>query len=412
MFAILVVLLTCITAYAESPGSGQAAKSSTGGSCVECHQSYIALVNSASDPTIASMAKSLQVSNKFIKSEHASKGCPSCHGGNEKDRSKEGAHKNMVSDPLSVDGGKSVCGECHSEIVDRHLTSLHYTNQGRKDVFFSRLSKDESTRKVAKECWNNRGCVDCHATCGTCHIVSSRLPWVSSGPKGLVSGHEFVRNDSNETQAKTCYNCHRSLAVGGFSSTDVHYKAGMNCVSCHNEKEMHGDGTHQKTMINSGVVTTECKKCHETLTGQWHSETHLNSTMCQACHSVPYWNCSDCHGWRRIVDKKEPAYKVTYMLKLGVDARVDNKLTVLKKAPVGEKMMSDDGVTLIKAEKLNTQSAWYPAAPHNVTRPKPNQEFCNRCHGPGTGLLKESDLQFPDYERKQIMAPRVPVTAP
>ena len=63
-------------------------------------------------------------------------------------------------------------------------------------------------------------------------------------------------------------------------------------------------------------------------------------------------------------------------------------------------------------ETFNTQSSWYAGFPHNVTKPAPDQALCDRCHGPGTALLKQSDLQFPDYEEELLVPSLVPVVAP
>ncbi|KAA0888365.1 hypothetical protein [Oryzomonas rubra] len=376
---------------------------------MECHTSLSALNASKASPAID--ASALVVSAKFLKSAHTAKGCPSCHGGNPLSRAKAGAHKKLVADPLAADGGRAVCGKCHTDIVMRHKSSLHYTTQGIKNAFFGRLSKDDSTCKMAKAAWRSKACVDCHASCGTCHVTKPRSPWVISGPKGLLSGHEFQRFEKKTDAEKTCYVCHAGSITdpeAGFQKYDVHNKAGMTCMSCHTEKEVHGDGVTRQTMINSGAVTTECKQCHEKITGRWHSQSHLDRATCQSCHSMPYRSCTECHGWQRIVDKASPPFRITYSIKLGVE---HGKLTTLVKAPVDPKMLADEGLPEIPANKLTTQSSWYAGVPHNVIRPKPNQELCDRCHGPGTALLKENDLQFPDHEKKHIMTPRPPVDA-
>ena len=52
---------------------------------------------------------------------------------------------------------------------------------------------------------------------------------------------------------------------------------------------------------------------------------------------------------------------------------------------------------------MNNHSTWYNGQPHSVILPEVTQEFCDRCHGEGTDLLTEDDLQFPDYEEQQIV---------
>lgn len=412
-FAVLFLILICCMLYVESSYSASktAAVASTGGSCVECHTSLAALTASKAPTTLD--ASALVVSEKFLKSGHNAKSCPSCHGGNPLSKSKTGAHQKLVKDPVASDGGRTACGQCHADIVARHTGSLHYTTQGIKNAFFGRLSKDKETCKMAKESWRSKACVDCHASCGSCHVAKPRDPWVITGPKGLLSGHEFQRFEKKSDTEKTCYICHAGSITdpeAGFQKYDVHNKVGMGCMSCHTEKEVHGNGVTYQTMINSGAVTTECRQCHEKVTGSWHSQTHLDRVTCQSCHSMPYRNCTECHGWQRINDKASAPFKITYAIKLGV---AHGKLTTLVKGPVDTKMLLDQGLPeILPANRLNVpQSSWYAGVPHNVIRPKPSQELCDRCHGPGTALLTERDLQFPDHEKKHLMAPRMPVDA-
>lgn len=409
-YIVFIIALVCITVCVRpSYSASKAMVGAAGGSCVECHTSLEAL--NASKASADINAAALVVSEKFVKSAHNAKGCQACHSGDPLSKSKAGAHKKLISDPVAADGGVNTCGKCHTDIVKRHKGSLHYTTQGIKNAYFGRLSKDKSTCKLAEKSWRSKACVDCHASCGTCHVSRPRDPWVTRGPKGLLSGHEFLKYEKRTDTENTCYVCHAGSITdpeAGFQKHDVHYKAGMGCMTCHNEKEVHGDGKTYQTMIHSGVVTATCAKCHEKLSGSWHSKSHLDRTTCQSCHSMPYRSCTECHGWQRIIDKASAPFKITYAIKLGGS---HGKLTTLVKAPVDPKMLADDKLPEIPASKLNTQSSWYAGAPHNVIKPKPDQDLCNRCHGPGTALLKESDLQFPDHEKKHVMAPRKPVDA-
>jgi len=416
---VLVILLSgCNTSLNHKGDTSSTTSSSTStvagptasASCTQCHTSITALNAAKASPALD--ASTLVVSTKFIMSAHAVNGCPSCHRGNPQSGSKAGAHENLVADPVA-DGGEAVCGRCHPDIVSRHKTSLHYTTNGLKQAFFSRLKQVDPTGKMANSAWRSKACVNCHASCGTCHITRPRDPWVTSGPKGLLSGHEILDFKKKADTEKTCYVCHAGSIAdpeAGFQKQDVHNKAGMDCMSCHNEKEVHGDGVERMTMIHSGAVTAECTNCHQKarLTGRVHSSTHLDRATCQSCHSMPYRNCTECHGWQRIIDQKSPPFKIVYAIKLGLS---HGKITTLVKGPVDSKMLADEGIPEIPADKLNTQSSWYAGAPHNVVRPKPDQELCNRCHGPGTALLKDSDLQFPDFEKKHLLTPLTPVDA-
>jgi len=413
-FVVFTLIFTCCTVYVKSSYSASKALAPVvGGSCIECHTSLSAL-NASKSYTTTDVSK-MVVSAKFLRSAHTAKGCPSCHGGNPLSKTRAGAHKKLVSDPVAADGGVTACGQCHSDIVKRHKGSLHYTTQGLKNAWFGRLSKDKETCKLAAKGWRGKACVDCHASCGTCHVTKPRDPWVTSGPKGLLSGHEFQRFEKRADTENTCYVCHAGSITdpdAGFQKHDVHFKAGMGCMSCHNEKEMHGDGKSYPSMIDTGIVTTECKKCHEDLKGSWHSKTHVDRVTCQSCHSMPYRSCTECHGWQRIIDKTSPPFKMVYGIWIG---KYTDKLTLLVKGASSTRMLEDEGLPAIKSlDKITVpkQSSWYAGAPHNVVKPKLEQALCDRCHGPGTALLKESDLQFPEAERRLIIAPLKPVVVP
>ena len=68
-------------------------------------------------------------------------------------------------------------------------------------------------------------------------------------------------------------------------------------------------------------------------------------------------------------------------------------------------MFQDGGVEYVDMELLNTSSAIYPAIFHSTIVPDLNQEFCDTCHGPGTYLITEDQLLFPDYESGFLVDP-------
>ena len=93
------------------------------------------------------------------------------------------------------------------------------------------------------------------------------------------------------------------------------------------------------------------------------------------------------------------------VLCLGYDLG-NGKITTLVKAPVDGGMLGDSTTALtIPDELLNNGSTWYAGFTHGVILPEANEEFCSRGHGEGTNLLTEADLQYPDYEREQVVAP-------
>ena len=169
----------------------------TPGACADCHTSLEALTASASqgvDP-----AKEL-VKSDFVASRHDSKGCWACHKGDPLASGKDAAHDGMVVDPVA-DGGTAACGQCHSDDVATHKTSLHYTTNGLKNSFFGRL---KNCPEQAQQSWRSKACVDCHASCGTCHVARPRDPWMQSGPKGLLDGPRLpvLRGDGRREEGR------------------------------------------------------------------------------------------------------------------------------------------------------------------------------------------------------------------
>jgi len=381
----------------------------TGGSCAACHTSASALEASRVSPQ--EDVSKLVLSDAFMDDRHEKRGCWACHKGDPLAKGKDAAHDGMRADPTD-DGAPSVCTACHAEIAARHRTSLHNTTNGLKNAFFGRL---RNAPDEAHKSWRSKACVDCHASCGACHVARPRDPWVQSGPKGLLDGHRFLSYAKGSDTQSTCYVCHAGSITdpeAGFQKYDVHGTNGFTCLTCHKDGDIHGDGVERQTMIHSGAVAVECVQCHDVQDlakdGRVHSFTHLNLATCQSCHGMPYRSCYECHGWQRIIDGKSAPFKVEYGLKLGFER---GKITTMVKGPVDTHMLADQGIPEITAD-INVQSSWYAGFAHNVVKPAADQALCDRCHGPGTALMTQDDLQFPDFEADLLVPALAPVVAP
>lgn len=380
------------------------------GTCETCHTSADALAASTSNSEIDT---SLYLVNQaFSKTLHGSLGCVKCHDGNNAAEDATQAHAGMTARP-TADGGAAACGTCHSDIVERAKTSLHRTTKGIECSYENRLSKSgEEGQNLGEEYFQTQGCPDCHADCGSCHVRNASLLVYGQDYTGLIDGHMFIDATDNEDITATCLACHAGSIAGCFTEHDVHGSTGaqMNCMDCHKEAEVHGDGTEYDTMIHSGALTTECEECHSenSLSGEWHSGTHFEGVECWACHNVEYNTCTNCHGWNAPERGDAPAVMADDCL-IGRDSTT-KKLTTLVKGPVDAEMLTDVGVTL-NDEDLNTQSSLYPGFAHGIVKPTADQAFCDRCHGEGTDLLKEEELQFPDYETELLVGKLPDVSA-
>ena len=376
------------------------------GTCIVCHSSMELLEASASDPD-GDLAMYL-VDEAFVTTTHGALGCTYCHGGHADQADASAAMAFMNARP-TVDGGKSVCGNCHADVVETFAVSLHSTQAGVRNAWVNRMAIVDEKYNVnfAEDYFYHDGyegqCVDCHATCGECHVIGAEEPL--DPVYGLIDGHNFVDGTTVESEQTTCLVCHDVAITRAYTGHDVHGPTGANmaCMDCHSVDEIHGDGTAYATMIGSGAIKAECIDCHDrgSLEGQWHSETHLDGATCFACHTVEYRTCENCHGWFAGTRGDEPKVE-HYDCYLGYAVGTD-EITTLVKGPVDAKMLGDVTSMEFADEDFATGSTWYAGFAHGVIVPELDQEFCDRCHGEGTDLLKEGDLQYPDYEREQLV---------
>ena len=377
------------------------------GECLECHSDPDRLAQAASEGVDPAL---YLVDADYAQSLHGLLGCTYCHGGDASAADAQTAMASVEAYP-TADGGVAVCGPCHGDVVENYATSLHNTTAGLACAYAERLSaaSEKAGEDLAAVGYRTAGCPDCHADCGECHVRNARQENFGLEYTGLIDGHRFVRGDSNEDISTTCLTCHAGSIAGCFTQSDVHGPSGLNmsCMDCHSLSEIHGDGVERTTMVHSGIVVTECEDCHseETLDGQWHSEGHLESVQCWACHTVEYNTCTSCHGWGSFAEGD--AFQASNAITLGY-AEGSDKITTLVKAPIDEQMLKDCGIALDEND-LNTRSSWWPGFAHGVVVPELDQAFCDRCHGEGTALLKEDGLQFPDYEAEQMVGELPPV---
>ncbi|MEA3315567.1 MAG: hypothetical protein U9Q30_06930 [Campylobacterota bacterium] len=247
-------------------------------------------------------------------------GCSSCHGGDKNALTKTKAHKNMILNPSRLEYASKYCGKCHQEIIDRVEKSIMNNMSGVLDVLkyqFHETKTIEHTKgieylknKATKEqtlaedhfsklcaaCHINQkeeifnkehytprggGCVDCHRVGEKLIIKSEKLKIV----------HPKL---STKIPSSNCLKCHnRSNRIGlsyfgefeseGYGTpykngkltnkidrgryyyelpADIHHSsAKLDCIDCHTEKGVMGDGKSHKHMEDA--VDISCKDCHK-----------------------------------------------------------------------------------------------------------------------------------------------------
>jgi hypothetical protein len=236
--------------------------------------------------------------DEFKSSGHYGIGCTGCHNGNGDTGDKAEAHSgDWTNSPSLIHQEK--CATCHESVSDGFLTSLHNgTGQMRKvamrsnseytgSIDFDKLPAHQIAGYDAK-------CSHCHGTCGNCHIVR---PKIAGG--GLSTGHSFNKTPD---WYNVCVSCHTSrgghafLGVSSETEPDFHRdELKMDCLSCHDGHELHGDGQPVEQRYAYSELPT-CEGCHEDeeKSNTYHS-VHYDDFQCQVCHSQSYNSCGACH---------------------------------------------------------------------------------------------------------------------
>jgi hypothetical protein len=165
-----------------------------------------------------------------------------------------------------------------------YQSSLHYTANGMAYWYDKNNGGLESITGVP---FNKLNCQHCHASsCDSCH-------------KTTVNGKPLYSTEVAKNQ-ETCLKCHKRIASihkidKAKNKKDVHLAKGMQCMSCHTSKDVHGDGTEYKSMRELGAVDITCKKCHQSTTKTASHTVHKEKLTCNACHIRHVVSCTNCH---------------------------------------------------------------------------------------------------------------------
>ena len=262
-----------------------------------------------------------QYNEGFIPAHNPKKiGCTSCHLGDPKENTKEKAHQGLVLLPGNLSNATETCAKCHQGIAFRIKHSPMNTMSGvvsiDKYVFGENTNLDNlyqihhiANTSAAEKHLRNK-CASCHlgnektstkpisektrgGGCLACHLNYNNVAKNShinyKSKKVLPKVHASV---SLAVTDKHCFGCHSrsgriSTNYEGWHETqlnkesvtdsfkyrvlednrifikkddDVHHKAGMSCIDCHDTWDVMGTGknyAHQED-----AVTTSCSSCH------------------------------------------------------------------------------------------------------------------------------------------------------
>ncbi len=326
------------------------------------------------------------------------------------------AHQDLVSDPHPTNS--ETCQLCHADISEAHVASLHWNLQGYETALAARSNEESWDQLMVAY---DQHCVECHASCGQCHI--SR-PAANDG--GLLDGHA---PKGQPPMNDTCTGCHGSRvndeykgrnesADGGRLPADVHYNpGGFPCFACHTGAELHGaEGSFEHRY--DGPENPSCTQagCHEAISAEQgieqHSETHLAKLSCQACHSVAYKNCYSCHVQE--TEDGRPYYRVApseMAFKIGYNPIRSSErpweYVPLRHVPVARDSFAYYGDDLLP--NYDNVPTWTYATPHTIQRVTPQNSSCDACHGNPAVFLTEDDV-LPDelVANRSVIVRQVP----
>ena len=135
------------------------------------------------------------------------------------------------------------CGSCHPEITSRHVTSIHSAFSGIQLSLHDFIGEQEGEQRYQATCRK------CHTTCSNCHMEQP-------GAHGVL----FPRTESHKFEAdpptENCVACHEGTGmtfVGDGTKEgripSVMATAGMQCMSCHTEQDVHGTGLRTNFLV-------------------------------------------------------------------------------------------------------------------------------------------------------------------
>jgi hypothetical protein len=374
--------------------------------CVDCHSSssrLLASLPSATEPPseqdhcencsgdlpALSPVEKVLVSGVFFETVHAALACTECHGGAGNATDREAAHAGMTSDPSRA--AEPVCARCHAGITGAYPASRHAALSGISAGIARREGGFEPSDAAAAMIAGRFS--ECRASCGECHVSRPRR---TGG--GLLRGHVFDRAPDD---AFTCGGCHGDVVFAEYhgldegNAPDVHFEAGMDCLSCHSGGEIHGEG---------GGSVRSCYDCHPAVAyDQTRVEhpAHIANVACQVCHAQSYRECYGCHVG---LEESGLAFPPRHGFRVGRNAAPTAarpwEFVPVRHAPVTPESFAEWGVVL---DAFADEPTWQPTFPHNLRRTTAQTAMCETCHGV-EGLFLTESFEDSLLEQGEIVA--------
>lgn len=235
-------------------------------------------------------------------------GCASCHLGNPRAKMKEASHRNMVLIPGNMSNVYQTCGtaDCHQSIARRVEHSLMSTMAGVVTVDRFAFGEIDTLSAYAHIAQLGHSPADQHLRhlCASCHLGKEKTEFgpISERSRGGGCNACHLSAEAPEKEDHpaitlsvsntACFGCHSrsgriSLGYEGWHETllsreeakdqdkyrvlddgrvlrqispDVHHQGGLECIDCHNAREVMGDG--HIYLHEEDAVKIRCGDCH------------------------------------------------------------------------------------------------------------------------------------------------------
>jgi len=252
------------------------------------------------------------------------------------------------------------CIKCHQDKLQKCKNSNHYTLKNAINTIFKTFNFDTNyTLQNLPEPKNYKNLKNLvtdmiRRKCMRCHLKS---PLINKSNNLCLSCHNTHSNKLDAKNAKAtqkkCLNCHNGEFIGTdflglfpkdydkayrapitkdgtFKkpflnsyyhnlSSDIHFKKGFSCISCHNGKNWE---------------KANCTSCHKKISKNNHPSYHKNIS-CNACHSAWMVNSYQLHllrddtknyaQWKRLTKQFDP-YLEKFLLKALKNKNIEPKM--------------------------------------------------------------------------------------
>jgi len=277
-------------------------------------------------------------------------------------------------------------------------TSLHATRQGKITAYSAENGGAELITGIPM---SELPCLKCHP--GT-YADGTEVDPAAYEP-GCRDCHAQTGDTPPQEQCLKCHSRQRLEMRLGYR--DVHREAGMSCLDCHNQADLHGDGTRYASFLEPGAVHISCEDCH--LDGEApappasapHS-LHGERLDCTACHTQSVVTCFNCH----FESIAEAHVKRMYSWVSGYQLLLNRRL--------------EEGKTKVYAGTFMAvtyqDKSFYVLAPYRAHTIQKEGRGCDECHANDNLRQYEESgtmtLTRWDPERKGILMPRGVIPVP